>query len=86
MAEYFRIHPEIGESLHLNDIYKILGNLDFIVDVLDVSVGNLSGDGYSSLFYEIEENLSMDGRTLTLPFDHIYEIKYVLTDIQGTVS
>lgn len=86
VAEYFRIHPEIGESLHLNDIYKILGNLDFIVDVLDVSVGNLSGDGYSSLFYEIEENLSMDGRTLTLPFDHIYEIKYVLTDIQGTVS
>ena len=85
VAEYFRIHPEIGEALYLNDIYKLIGNLDFVVDVTDVEVVNLSGVGYSSLFFEIQENLSMDGRTLTLPFDHIYEIKYPNSDIQGTV-
>ena len=85
VEEYFRIHPEIGEALHLNDIYKLLGNLEFVVDVTDVGVTNLFGDQYSTLAYEIRENLSMDGRTLTLPFDHIYEVKFPSTDIQGTV-
>jgi hypothetical protein len=85
VSEYFKTHPEIGEALFLNDIYKLLGNLDFVIDVTDVEVVNLSGAGYSSLFYEIQENLSMDGRTLTLPFDYIYEVKYPNSDIQGTV-
>ncbi len=85
ISEYFRIHPELGEALYLNDIYKLLGNLDFVVDVTDVSVRNMEGEQYSTLFYEIEQNLSMDGRTLTIPFDHIYELKYPNADIQGTV-
>ena len=85
VEEYFRIHPEVGEALYLNDIYKLLGNLEFVVDVTDVDVVNLFGDQYSTLAYEIRENLSMDGRTLTLPFDHIYEVKFPSTDIQGTV-
>jgi hypothetical protein len=85
VEEYFRIHPEIGEALYLNDIYKLLGNLDFVIDVTDVSVFNLTGDEYSDVAFEITSNLSMDGRTLTLPFDHIYEVKFPNTDIQGTV-
>lgn len=85
IAEYFRIHPEIGEALFLNDIYKLLGNLEFVVDVTDVEVVNMFGDGYSTVAFDIQENLSMDGRTLTLPFDHVYELKFANTDIQGTV-
>ncbi len=85
IAEYFRIHPEVGEALYLNDIYKLLGNLEFVIDVTDVEVVNMYGDNYSTVAFEIRENLSMDGRTLTLPFDHIYELKFPNTDIQGTV-
>jgi len=84
IQEYFRTHPEIGESLYLNDIYNIIGNLDSVVDVLDVSVNNKRGGSYSDVTYLINDNLSIDGRTLTLPFDHIYELKFPTKDITGT--
>lgn len=84
IQEYFRIHPEIGEGLYLNDVYNILGNLDSVVDVLDVTVSNKKGGPYSDITFIINDNLSIDGRTLTLPFDHVYEVKFPIKDITGT--
>ena len=84
VQEYFKICPEIGEALFLNDIYNILGNLDSIVDVTDVTVVNKHGGVHSDLSFEIRDHLSIDGRTLQMPFDHIYELKFPATDIRGT--
>tara|TARA_Y100001954_G_C15779491_1_gene588980 strand:- start:839 stop:1897 length:1059 start_codon:yes stop_codon:yes gene_type:complete len=84
LQEFFRIKPEIGEAIYINDIYKTLNDLDAVVDVTDVTIRSLSGAGYSSISYDVDENLSLDGRTLVLPSDFIYEIKYPLVDIRGT--
>ena len=84
IQEYFRIHAEIGESLFLNDIYNILGNLDSVTDVLDVTVVNKKGGPYSNITFIINDHLSVDGRTLMIPFDHIYELKFPKDDIVGT--
>lgn len=83
-SRIFRIKPEIGEAIYINDIYKTLNDLDAVVDVTEVTIRSLSGAGYSSISYDIDENLSLDGRTLVLPSDFIYEIKYPLVDIRGT--
>jgi hypothetical protein len=84
LQELFSIHPEIGEALTINDIYKTLNRLDSVVDVTDVTVRSLSGGNYSSLNYSIQENLSLDGRVLVIPSDHVYEIKFPNSDIRGT--
>ena len=68
----------------LNDIYNILSNIDSVADVTDVSVVNKSGGEYSDLNYTIGDHLSIDGRTLSIPSDHIYELKFSNTDIKGT--
>ena len=84
LQELFSIHPEIGEALTINDVYKTLNRLDSVVDVTDVAVRSLSGGNYSSLNYSIQENLSLDGRVLVIPSDHVYEIKFPNSDIRGT--
>lgn len=84
LEELFKIHPEIGEALMINDIYKALNELDSVVDVTDVAIRSISGGNYSSLSYSIQENLSLDGRTLVFPSDYVYEIKFPISDIRGT--
>ncbi len=84
LQEFYRIKPEIGEPLYINDIYKTLNELDAVVDVTDVTIRSLSGLGYSSISFDIDNNLSLDGRTLKLPVDFIYEIKNPMIDIRGT--
>jgi len=84
LEELFKTHSEIGEALMINDVYKALNDLDSVVDVTDVAVKSISGGNYSQLNYSIQENLSLDGRTLVIPSDYIYEIKFPSSDIRGT--
>lgn len=85
VQEYFRILPEIGESLQINEIYNILGKIEGVVDVMDVSISTAVVDGYRGVPYNIRANLSLDGRTLSLPHDHIYELRDPTRNIRGTV-
>jgi len=84
LEELFKIHPEIGESLMINDIYKALNQLDQVVDVTDVTIRTITGGNYSSVPYSINDNLSLDGRVLMIPSDYVYEIKFPASDIRGT--
>jgi len=84
LEELYKIHPEIGESLMINDIYKTLNQLDQVVDVTDVAIRTITGGQYSTVPYSIDENLSLDGRVLMMPSDFVYEIKFPISDIRGT--
>lgn len=84
IEEIFKINPEIGESLAINDIYASLSRLDQVVDVTDVSIRSISGGNYSSIPFDIDSNLSLDGRILMIPSNHIYEIKFPSSDIRGS--
>lgn len=81
---YERI-PDIGESFMITDIYKILREVNGVLDVSTVSVDNLVGGLYSSVVYDTVKNRSPDGRYIKIPENVIYEIKYPITDIKGTV-
>lgn len=77
---------EIGEPIYITDIQTALQSVSSIADVKKITIFNRTGGVYSDISYNIDLNKSADGRYVTLPEDHIFEIKDMNADIIGTVS
>jgi hypothetical protein len=77
---------EVGESLVITDIPKILNNVRGVVDTIDVEIFPLMGGNHSDVSYNIKEKISADGRFLHIPEDHILELKFPSQDIKGSVK
>ena len=85
IQELFRVKPEIGQTIMVSDIIKVLKNTRGVLDVVSVNVTNKVGGVYSSLRYDLESNLSSDGRMIKLPENVVFEMKYPAADIKGVV-
>ena len=85
VQELFRVKPEIGQAIMVSDIIKVLKNTRGVLDVVSVNVTNKVGGVYSSLRYDLESNLSSDGRMIKLPENVVFEMKYPVADIKGVV-
>jgi hypothetical protein len=83
-AYYMDTYFDIGEPFRITDIYKVLNSVPSVLDVKNVSVTPVSGQDYSSYGLTYEELISTDGRLLIPPSDVIFEVKYPLTDIDGS--
>lgn len=77
---------EVGESLVITDISKILNNVRGVVDTIDVEIFPLMGGSHSDVSYDIKKRISADGRFLHIPEDHILELKFPSQDIKGSVK
>ena len=86
LADLFEILPDMGESFRLSDVYSTLNRVRGVVDVVDVEVVLKSGTAYSDVYYNVPKNLSSDGRLVEFPEDFVWEIKYPLSDIKGTIQ
>ena len=75
----------IGEPLRISDIYQILKSATGVLDVISVSIVNMTGANYAGNTIEINKNLSGDGSMLTSPSNAVFEIKYPKVDIKGVV-
>ena len=75
----------IGEPLYISDIYQELKTVTGVLDVVKVKLVNKKGSTYSSIEYDINQNLSPDGSYLIIPKNAIVEIKYPSVDIKGKV-
>jgi hypothetical protein len=73
----------IGEPFYLTDIYKTLNAVPGVVDTKNVIVYQKTGDGYSSSQFSVDDNLSKDGRYLSVPENTIIEIRDLDNDITG---
>ncbi len=82
----FRMTKEIGEPIIITDIFKALKDVREVVDVVDVRITNKVAGAYSQNVFNIAENTSPDGRVITPPQTHIFEIKYPNLDIVGTIK
>jgi hypothetical protein len=51
-----------------------------------VKLINKTGGSYSSFNYEIEKNLSSDGRFLAIPSDAVADILFPDDDISGVIK
>ena len=77
-------HMEIGESFTLSDVYTSLRFVPGIVDVVDVEIVQKTGGLYSTTGFNVEDQMSADGRVLRVPQNVVLEIKYPKDDIKGT--
>jgi hypothetical protein len=80
------VSKEIGEPVYITEIYKQLNSVPGVVDTVSVKLVNKSTSGYSSFGYDIDSNLSDDGRVLLVPNYAVAEILDPDSDIQGVVK
>ncbi len=78
------VKPEIGESFNLTEIFKILKTIDEIIDVSNISIVSKFSSNHSSFQYNVDTNMSVDGRMINIPKNCIWEIKFK-NDIAGTI-
>jgi hypothetical protein len=85
LQEHFAVLPDIGEAFYITDIYKVLNDVDGVVDTKDVTIKQKTGARYAQLGYNIRDNMSADGRYFVIPEDVVVEVKYPLEDIKGVI-
>ena len=87
LKNYFAdVEFDISEPLYVVDIYKQLQKSPGVVDVLDVKIVHKSGGVYSDTTYNFNDHLSTDGRYLNAEIDTVFEMKYPVTDIEGSIT
>ena len=85
LTNHFSMKADIGESFYITDVYKALKDVDGVIDVVDVSINVKQGANYSTTTFNVNDNLSSDGRSILIPRNAIYEIKFPNIDIKGAV-
>ncbi len=76
--------PEIGEAFNMTEIFKILKEIDEILDVTDIRIVAKNSASHSDFLYNIDGNISTSGRMVHMPKNCIWELKYK-NDITGTI-
>jgi hypothetical protein len=77
---------EIGESFSIAKVYNVLNKLNGVLDTTSVKVNSKIGGIYSNASLNLDKLLTYDGKYVKAPKNVIYEIKYPLVDIKGTIS
>ena len=75
----------IGEDINIADMYKELGKVPGVYEVISIKLVNKTGTNYTSNTININDNTSPDGTKLVIPRNAVVEIKYPDTDIKGQV-
>ena len=83
LAEQFSTPLFIGERLSISTIFNILNDVKGVNDVVKVNLVNKNSSNYSSVFFDIEDNMSPDGDYLLTPANAILEMKFPAVDIKG---
>ena len=85
LTNFFFNKYDIGEPFMYSDVYGVLKDIPFVLDVKNIEVGIQTGPAYSTSFFDIQKNTSADGRMIVIPEDHIFEIKFPSSDIRGSI-
>ena len=86
IRRFLNIKFEIGEAIYISEIYKLLNEVPGVVDTTNVELINRAGGVYSNYVYDVDSNLSEDGRYLMIPEDAAAEILLPTTDISGVIT
>lgn len=86
LQEYYSNHLDIGEPFLITDVYRVLNQIDGIVDTVNVEIVRKFGGLYSDIKFDIDLNTDPSGRILLVESDQILEIKYPSNDISGIIK
>jgi len=75
----------IGEPFSITSIYSALNSVRGVADVRDVRIKNVTSAGYSGVSFNIRENTTPDGRYIEVPKNVALEVKYLESDIIGSI-
>lgn len=75
---------DFGEPFFISDIYTTLNRVDGVTDVVDVQVNTKTGTNYSTTKFDVNKQISSDGRYIKVPENVILEIKFPSSDIKGS--
>ena len=79
LIDELSVKKNIGDPVYISEIYKILNDVSGVIDTTNVELVSKSGGVYSSFYYDMQRNISDDGRFLIIPEFAIAEI--VLTSL-----
>ena len=82
----YQQHFYLGEPFYISGVYSTLNRIPGVIDVIDVEVIAKSSANYSSYTFNIDDNLSPEGRYVATPQNVILEIKFPDEDIRGTIK
>tara|TARA_R110000744_G_scaffold18499_6_gene49639 strand:- start:9644 stop:11443 length:1800 start_codon:yes stop_codon:yes gene_type:complete len=86
LKSMFQQKLDIGEAFNIGDVYTTLNNVRGVADVRNVKIVNVTGTGYSPINFSIHQNTTADGRFINVPQNVVLEVKYLDTDIIGSIS
>ena len=75
----------IGERLSITEIYSLLNSVSGVADVANVKMVVHAGGRYAQTGFNIDNQMSVDGRYIAVPDNVALEIKFPNTDIRGSV-
>jgi hypothetical protein len=85
LKDYYSNKLLLGTPFYISEIYQLLNDIKEVVDTKNVKIINKFGTGYSDNSYDVESNISADGRYVFVPEDTVLEIRYPNIDIVGVV-
>lgn len=86
LRSHFANKFDIGEPFSILEIYKQLQRARGLVDVTRVNVFQKSGGNYSDTRFNLEDQISPDGRFVDAPKNVIFEVKFLDADIKGVIK
>ncbi len=86
LKEKMKVKKNIGEPVYISEIYKFLNEVPGVIDAMNVELVNKVGGVYSDFVYQVDQNLSDDGRYWIIPSDSVAEILKPDSDIVGVVK
>ena len=86
MVKHFAVTKyDLGEPFRTGEVFRVLKGVDGILDVIDVTIERKIGSNYSDYYYNLDKNITPDGRLIKIPEFAAYEIRYPSSDIVGTI-
>ena len=79
------VRPEIGETIGVVHIYKILRNIDEIIDVTNVKITSKTSQSHSSYGIHMGRNGALEQGAIEIPRTAIWELRYK-NDIIGNIT
>ena len=86
LDKFLDIKFSLGESIFISEILKLLNDVPGVTDTVKVELYNIFGGAYSNFVYDVDANMSFDGRYLNIPQYSAAEILFPSTDIVGVIK
>lgn len=78
------IKPEIGESFSMTSIFKILKDIQEILDITDIKVTSKASPEHTGFSYNVDSSITPNGRMINIPKNCIWEVAFK-NDITGNI-